>query len=169
LELSIEETGAVIRCDQLPVITGIPLQMSQLFLNLFTNALKFTERRPEITISVQPALAEERVKFNFPLKETDYLRIAFTDNGIGFDTKYAERIFSIFQRLHTVEKYAGTGIGLALCKKIVDNHGGVISVESEPGQGTTFYLFFPFDKSLNEHHSFSFRQTGSAGSATVIR
>ncbi|HET7896751.1 MAG TPA: ATP-binding protein, partial [Flavisolibacter sp.] len=162
LELYIEEKSAIIQNDQLPVISGIPLQLSQLFLNLFTNSLKFTERRPEITICVQPALPEERNQFNFPLKETDYLRIAFSDNGIGFDTKYAERIFSIFQRLHTADSYAGTGIGLALCKKILENHSGVIGVESEPGKGTTFYLFLPFDHSLNENYSFSLKETGRA-------
>lgn len=168
LELPIEEKGALIQSDRLPVIRGIPLQLSQLFLNLFTNALKFTEQKPEISIRVLAVSQEEKTKQNLAYKNSDYLRIVFSDNGIGFEQEYAERIFSIFQRLHSADKFAGTGIGLALCKKIVENHGGVIAVESEQGKGTSFFLYLPFDKNLNK--DFVLRmELDSATDSTVIQ
>lgn len=167
LELFIDEKAAVIRTERLPVIKGIPLQLSQLFLNLFTNALKFNERRPEITIVAWPVLPEERTKYNLAANGTDYVKIIFSDNGIGFEQKYADRIFSIFQRLHSTDKFAGTGIGLALCKKIVENHGGVIAVESEQDSGTSFLIFLPFDKTLNENTAWHTQTAGTANDTTV--
>lgn len=167
LELLIEEKGAVIKSDRLPVIKGIPLQMSQLFLNLFTNALKFSERPPEINIQVQALTPEDYTKTNLPKKEAQYLKIVFRDNGIGFEQQYADRVFSIFQRLHSSDQYAGTGIGLALCKKIMENHGGAIAVESELGKGTSFFLYFPHEKSRNEN--LQQKETDLAASKTVTR
>ncbi|HEV7332822.1 MAG TPA: ATP-binding protein [Flavisolibacter sp.] len=149
LELTIEEKSAVIETDVLPVVKGIPLQMGQLFLNLFTNSLKFSEEAPHITIRVRPLLPEEVAKNEVLKKDTDYVLIIFSDNGIGFEQKYADRAFSIFQRLHTASKFAGTGIGLALCKKIVESHGGSITVSSEPGKGTSFFITLPYDKKQN--------------------
>ncbi|HEY1021080.1 MAG TPA: ATP-binding protein, partial [Flavisolibacter sp.] len=149
LELSIEEKGAVIESRQLPIVRGIPLQMSQLFQNLITNSLKFSEKRPHITINVRSLLPEETASNEMLKKDADYVQIVFSDNGIGFEQKYADRVFSIFQRLHVVDRIAGTGIGLALCKKIVENHGGTITVSSEPGNGTSFYITLPYDKKLN--------------------
>ena len=166
LELFIDEKGATIKSDRLPVVRGIPLQLNQLFLNLFTNALKFSERPPEISIQVQALTPDERSNENLTNGETDYLKIIFRDNGIGFDQEYADRVFSIFQRLHSTEKYAGTGIGLALCKKIMENHGGAIAVESEAGKGTRFFLYFPYDKGLNED---LFRHEQKSGPATDER
>lgn len=130
LELPMGEKHAMILADGLPILKAIPLQMSQLFLNLISNSLKFSDKPPVINITVH--------------KPTDNtIEIIYRDNGIGFDQQFAAQAFSIFQRLHTTEQYAGTGIGLALCKKIVENHNGTIRVESEPGNGTTFFICFP--------------------------
>ncbi len=116
--------------EKLPVISIDPLQLSQLFQNLLGNAIKFrSEQPPEVHISA------ERIDRAW--------RFAVKDNGIGIDPQYKDRIFLIFQRLHTRTKYPGTGIGLALCKKIVERHGGEIWVESEPGKGSTFYFTIP--------------------------
>lgn len=128
LELVIAEKKASIIHDRLPVIKGIPLQVHQLFLNLTTNALKFNENAPEIRITA---------------RLNGSARIVFEDNGIGFEQHYAEQVFSIFQRLHTNDNYQGTGIGLALCKKIVENHHGSIEVQSSPGKGTRFIITLP--------------------------
>ena len=167
LELLIQEKGARIVSEKLPVIKGIPLQLSQLFLNLFTNALKFSERPPVITIRVVPVTPEESQEADLPKQDSDFLKILFSDNGIGFEQQYANRLFSIFQRLHSSDSYAGTGIGLALCKKIVENHGGAITVESEPGKGTTFFLYFPYDKNGNEDLHQRLRETVGATGKTI--
>jgi signal transduction histidine kinase len=148
LELYIEEKKAVVRVEPLPVVKGIPLQMNQLFLNLFTNALKFSERQPLITVQSTVIYCNEFTPASLQKEEKPYVKICFADNGIGFEQEYADKIFSIFQRLHPVDKYAGTGIGLALCKKIVENHGGYITVESKAGEGTTFFIYLPYDASL---------------------
>jgi PAS domain S-box-containing protein len=148
LELYIEEKKAVVEAAPLPLVKGIPLQLSQLFLNLFTNALKFSERTPVITITASIINRKEPVPQPLQKEEKPYVKICFADNGIGFNQEYAEKIFSIFQRLHPLDKYTGTGIGLALCKKIVENHGGAISVESKLGDGTTFFIYLPYDAAL---------------------
>lgn len=151
LELTIEEKKAVIHLDRLPIIRGIPLQMSQLFLNLFTNSLKFSERQPEIAIQADRVSAEELPPLLAQEKIT-FVKIRFRDNGIGFPQQYADKVFSIFQRLHSADKYAGTGIGLALCKKIVENHAGHISVDSEPGEGATFFIYLPYEEALQKQN-----------------
>lgn len=143
LELSIEEKKAKIVFDNLPVVKAVPLQMNQLFLNLFSNSLKFCDKEPVITISSQIIKADEadgKIGLN---KQQLYARIVFSDNGIGFEQKYAGKAFSIFQRLHSSDQYSGTGIGLALCKKIIDRHSGHISVQSTPGEGTSFFIYLP--------------------------
>ncbi|MDK2952316.1 MAG: hypothetical protein PWQ77_1981 [Kosmotogales bacterium] len=125
LEVAIEESGAKITHDYLPIIKGDKTQLGQLFQNLIGNSIKFKgENSPEIHIKAED--------------EGDFWRFFFKDNGIGIDSKYYDRIFQIFQRLHNRDKYPGTGIGLAICKKIIERHGGNISVESESGKGTTF-------------------------------
>jgi light-regulated signal transduction histidine kinase (bacteriophytochrome) len=112
------------------MIKGDASQLVQLFQNLLSNAIKFrTERAPEIQISAR--------------KEGKYWRFTVRDNGLGFDMKYADRVFIIFQRLHNKETYPGSGIGLAICKKIVERHGGIIRVESEVGKGTSFNFTIP--------------------------
>lgn len=127
LELRIRETNAQINVDELPVIMADRQQMQQLFQNLVGNALKFhhPDQSPVVHISADPP--------------TDGLiRIRVADNGIGLDPKFADQIFAPFQRLHSRVEYAGSGIGLAICRKIVERHGGTITVESQPGQGATF-------------------------------
>jgi len=143
LELTIADKKAVIRCDSLPAVPGVPLQIHQLFSNLIGNALKFTSGEPRITISskaVHGSLLTQLCKAD-PTKQ--YVELRFRDNGIGFDNRYREQIFTIFQRLHGWQQYSGTGIGLALCKKIVENHHGYITAEGEPGRGATFIVYLP--------------------------
>jgi PAS domain S-box-containing protein len=143
LELLIQEKGAVISNDNLPVIYGIPLQLHQLFINLITNSLKFTERKPEINIRSEYVNGKDIHDVEAIARNRHYIKIIFSDNGIGFDQKFAEKVFSIFQRLHADKRIEGTGIGLAVCKKIVENHQGYITVSSEPKKGTTFFIYLP--------------------------
>jgi len=127
LKVAIEEAAARISHDPLPIVLGDKSQLVQVFQNLLANAIKFCQGAPpEIKITAE--------------KQGDMWMFAVQDNGIGIDRQYAEKIFVIFQRLHTREEYAGTGIGLALCKRIVERHGGAIWFESEVGKGTTFYF-----------------------------
>lgn len=130
LHASIEETGSMIIINHLPTIRADNTQMKQLLANLVSNAIKFHgDSRPKIEIS---AVTYEN-EFVFSVE----------DNGIGIDPKYADKLFKMFSRLHARDEYPGTGIGLAICKKIVDRHGGKIWFESEPGKGTTFYFTVP--------------------------
>jgi PAS domain S-box-containing protein len=143
-ELLIAQKKASIEIDPLPVIDAVHLQMNQLFNNLIGNSLKFTstEVKPVIRISSAKVSAEEISKFHLqPGKE--YVKLSFSDNGIGFSQEYAEQVFEIFQRLNGNDEYPGTGIGLALCKKIVVNHRGIVHAESTPGKGSTFHILLP--------------------------
>jgi len=143
-ELLIEEKHAEIKHDKLPVITAIPLQINQLFSNMIGNSIKFSvkETAPKIAVrSRKVALAE--IPFETNLVEGDYLELIISDNGIGFEQKYLSKIFTIFQRLNDRVNYSGTGIGLALCKKIIENHSGYITAESEPGKGASFFIYLP--------------------------
>lgn len=143
LELMISQTNTVIHCDVLPTMMGNRLQLHQLFANLINNSIKFSTRKPEITITTEwLSVAERQARQELKLGEA-YAKIRFSDNGIGFEQDYAEKIFTIFQRLNTREKFEGTGIGLALCKRIVENHNGHISATSTPGVGTTFLIILP--------------------------
>ena len=144
-ELLIAEKNATITSDELPCIKGIPLQMNQLFSNLIHNALKFSSKEPVIKISCTK-VAAGKILIEGIKPYAEYFKLKFKDNGIGFEQQNAERIFSIFQRLHAKEEYSGTGIGLAVCKKIVENHEGFIDAYSEPGQGAEFTIYLP-----NEH------------------
>lgn len=130
LEVSIRECNAVIEHGPLPTFMCDGLQISQLFQNLINNAIKFRNvQTPYIRICAKE-------------KDNEWI-FSVQDNGIGIDPKYAEHIFIIFQRLHDRSKYCGTGIGLAICKKIVERHGGSIWMESQPGKGATFYFSIP--------------------------
>ncbi|MCC2631568.1 MAG: histidine kinase [Patescibacteria group bacterium] len=143
LEIAIEQGGAAITVDKLPTVNADPMQMRQLFQNLLSNSLKYRspEKSPVISISATP-LAKE--------KETCH--IEFKDNGIGFEQQYAEKIFDVFQRLHGREEFEGTGVGLAICRKIVERHGGTITAQSTPSEGTTFTVSLP-QKQLTEENS----------------
>jgi len=142
-ELLLKEKSAVINHPVLPVIRGIPLQLSQLFSNLISNSLKYTVNKPVINISVTYPSREELLQHPKLNESYRYVKIEFKDNGIGFESQFNEKIFKIFQRLHGKQTYSGTGIGLALCKKIVENHQGVIYAVSEPEKGSVFTVFLP--------------------------
>lgn len=132
LQMVIRESGAILLYDELPTVMADPTRLSQLFQNLLTNAMKFRSIRvPQIQIRARHLAQPKEWLF------------AITDNGIGIEPDNFDRIFLIFQRLHTRTEYPGTGIGLAICKKIVDRHGGRIWAESTVGQGTTFYFTLP--------------------------
>ena len=113
-----------------------------------TNSLKFSKRAPQIFIKSR--MVDGEAVSHLSLSPGDHLELQFSDNGIGFEQQYADKAFSIFQRLHTQPHYTGTGIGLALCKKIVENHDGKITVQSEPGKGTTFYIYIPAQYVLSD-------------------
>jgi light-regulated signal transduction histidine kinase (bacteriophytochrome) len=144
-ELLIEQKQAVITHSDLPTIKGIPLQIHQLFGNLISNSLKFSEVDPQITITAQTLSAKEVQKYPHLIEGQAYIQLTFKDNGIGFEQQHANQIFIIFQRLNNQRTYSGTGIGLALCKKIVDHHDGIITAKSEPGQGATFTVILPVE------------------------
>jgi two-component system, chemotaxis family, CheB/CheR fusion protein len=150
-DLLITQKKAIINRNPLPVIDAIPLQVNQLFHNLLGNALKFSKSgvSPVITITSEMILQEE-VKKNPALNaELSYCEIIFHDNGIGFDREFSEQIFFIFQRLNSREHFEGTGIGLALCKKIVTNHYGEIYAGSKEGEGTQFHIILPVEQINN--------------------
>ncbi len=144
-EVLIRDKDAHIQYEKLPVISANSVQMSQLFRNLIGNALKFSQEGvpPIITISARELSPGDIKKYPELHEDNTYHEITIKDNGIGFDQQNAEKIFTIFHRLNHQNKYKGTGIGLALCKKIIENHQGVINVESETGKGTSFHLILP--------------------------
>lgn len=139
LELIIAENDAKISFDQLPVITGSVVQMRQVFFNVLNNAIKYSKRREKSRIQISARLIN--LEENSAVKP--YHLISITDNGIGMDEDHLKKIFTIFQRLHMPDQYSGNGIGLAICKKIIENHGGKIEAESVLGQGSTFNLYLP--------------------------
>ncbi len=134
---TMEETGASIQIAELPFVAGVSFQLIQLFDNLLGNALKYRQhdRIPRINI-----FADHVVE-----NSAHFIKITVEDNGIGFDNAYNDKIFEMFQRLHGQGEYSGTGIGLALCKKIIQNHGGIIRASGNPGQGAVFSVLFPQD------------------------
>ena len=132
LKVATEECNAVITRDLLPKVWAVESQLIQLFQNLLSNAIKF---RGEIPVRIHIYAERQTSDWIFLIR----------DNGIGIDPNFSERIFAIFQRLHTAADYPGTGIGLAICRKIVEHHGGRIWVSSEPGAGATFFFSLPTD------------------------
>jgi PAS domain S-box-containing protein len=142
LELAIERTGGRVEVGALPTIEADPLQIRQLIQNLISNALKFHRAGvpPLIKISSQLFDVEQGVVEKLVVT---HCQITIEDNGIGFDEKYLDRIFNVFQRLHNRSEYEGTGMGLAICRKVAERHGGTITAISNPGQGATFVVTLP--------------------------
>ena len=151
LQVAIEDSGAKIDVEALPTIDADPTQMRMLFQNLTSNALKYhkSDEPPEVTISVEGD-GKSTEKTASPTASGGTVTIKIADRGIGFDMKYADRIFAIFQRLHGRNEYEGTGIGLATCRKIVERHGGSITVNSEVGTGSEFLVKLPLKQALLE-------------------
>lgn len=144
-DLIFREKNATIINDKLPVISAIPVQVNQLFYNLISNAVKFSKKDtcPVITISSRMLSPEETGKNKKLNSRLQYTEICFRDNGIGFEQQFAKQIFSIFECLNDRKQYAGTGIGLALCQKIVENHQGAIFAEGEEHVGAAVYVLLP--------------------------
>lgn len=135
LGAALEETGATVRTGDLPTVLGDASQLMRLFQNLIGNALKFRgERTPEIAVAAEPG-------------DDGFWIVSVSDNGIGIEPRHVDRVFAIFQRLHSRQEYPGTGIGLSVCRRIVERHGGSIWVESVPGEGSSFRFTLPTDRS----------------------
>jgi signal transduction histidine kinase/HKD family nuclease len=143
LEVRIRDSEATFSVDPLPVIKGSPVQLQQLFQNLLSNAIKFSRKgqTPQVWVRCQTTeIGHLPAGLN---RDRGYWELSIQDNGIGFDLQYAERIFQVFQRLHGKNQFAGTGVGLAICRKVVENHGGAIIASSQPGEGATFTVWLP--------------------------
>lgn len=145
-DLRIRAKKAIINLqNELPEIQAIPVQMHQLFANLISNSLKFSKDDVSPVIQIASLdLSPEQVQFYELDPRLKYVSIFYIDNGIGFDQQFSDKIFELFQRLHQKNKYEGSGIGLAICKKIISNHHGLISVFSEEGKGTSFHMILPY-------------------------
>ncbi len=144
LELVVEETGSTIQNTSLPMVSGVLTQLVQLFTNIISNAIKFRKESEQALIKVysEPVSELEILTHHLPAEQS-YCKVVIEDNGIGFEEEYAQRIFQIFQRLHGKSEYPGSGIGLAICKRIVEHHNGVIYAEGEEGVGARFYIILP--------------------------
>jgi signal transduction histidine kinase len=144
LQESIEEKNARIEYGNLPTVKIIPLQFEQLFINLISNAIKYSkiDVPPLITITSMIVPGKEITGLDV-IKTINYWKISVEDNGIGFEQQYSNKIFELFQRLHGSSGYAGTGIGLAICSKIMRNHEGFIDAFGRPGIGSTFNIYLP--------------------------
>ena len=136
VKMAIEESDALVTHDPLPTVMADASQMVQLFQNLLSNAIKFRKEKPRITVSA--------------VQRGNEWLFSVEDSGIGIAPEFMEHIFKMFQREHTSAEYPGTGVGLAICKKIVERHGGRIWVESQVGKGSTFYFTIPVRKGERE-------------------
>lgn len=136
----LNEKDVVIDAATMPVVKGLPLQLHQLFVNLIGNSVKYSRAgvAPRIKISAEVVPAK-----NILHRVANAYKITLADNGIGFEEKYAQHIFELFKRLHSKSSYPGTGVGLAICKKIVENHNGIIQATGTPNKGATFYIYLP--------------------------
>lgn len=149
LELSIREKNAVINIQSLPAIEAVPGQLRQVFQNLISNALKFSQKGKAPEISIRCELVGEKSLSAPATPQGDYVRICVQDNGIGFNEMYHDKIFTIFQRLHGRSEYEGTGIGLAIVKKIIEKHHGLIGAKSQEEAGATFSFVLPLRQTGN--------------------
>jgi light-regulated signal transduction histidine kinase (bacteriophytochrome) len=138
---TIEEEQIVITRDHLPQLSVVRIQFLQLFSNMISNAIRFSREDVPLKIKISCHLVKEREDEKEEMK--DYYQIIFSDNGIGFMQEYADKMFELFRRLESGPRYSGTGIGLAICKKIVTNHGGRIRARGIPGQGASFDILLP--------------------------
>jgi signal transduction histidine kinase len=145
LEIETENSGAAFKIGTLPVICAVPGLMRQVFYNLINNALKFRRHsvNPLIKINVEQIKEKDDRFPELKLNDSNYYKIMISDNGIGFDPKYAEDIFIVFKRLHSYHEFQGTGVGLSICKKIVENHNGFIIAEGQVDKGSTFTMVLP--------------------------
>ncbi|HYO21366.1 MAG TPA: PAS domain S-box protein [Flavisolibacter sp.] len=144
LEDAIEKKKATVNHRQLPEAIVIPTQMGRLFQNLISNSLKFSRKLEPPVITIASAFLDKtKMKEEGLWPSEQYLQLDFKDNGIGFEQEYAERIFNLFDRLHGRSAYEGTGVGLAICRKIAENHGGTIKARSVPGEGAEFTIIIP--------------------------
>ena len=144
LEPTIEEVSGRIEVSELPIIDGDPTQMRQLIQNLVSNSLKFRKAGGEPIVKIRGQLLDgPSINGDRDSSRENLVQLTVEDNGIGFDEKHIDRIFNVFQRLHGRGQYPGTGIGLAVCRKIVERHGGTITAMSKPGQGATFIVTLP--------------------------
>jgi PAS domain S-box-containing protein len=143
----IEEKKAIIESEDLPILSVIPVQFQQLLTNLLHNALKYSKPNipSRINISFDTIDAKDHIDTH-GFENLKFQRIQIKDNGIGFEQQYSEKIFELFQRLHGKTEYEGTGIGLSICKKIIENHRGIITAKGEPGIGSVFNIYFPHNK-----------------------
>lgn len=144
LALNIEEKNAIIEIGNLPKLNTIPFQIHQLFVNLISNSLKYSKETTSPVIKIKAVKIKNGEKINdIELSDKKYYKITVTDNGIGFKQEFSEKIFMLFKRLETDIDYSGTGIGLAICKKIIENHNGFIKAEGKPDIGSVFILYLP--------------------------
>jgi len=145
LEAELQRRNATVNIAQLPTLWAVPSQLQQLFQNLISNSLKFCRHDavPHITISSEKVKGFQLQHYSEDEYEKNFYRISVSDNGIGFDPKFADDIFVVFKRLHSYHEFEGTGIGLSICKKIVEKHKGQISASGELGKGATFVVVFP--------------------------
>jgi len=145
LEIEIEKTKAQVNINSLPSVWAVPSLIQQLFYNLINNAIKFRkdESFPVINIYADKMQPSEINIYKKLSDNVDYYKINISDNGIGFDEQYSEEIFVPFKRLHSYHEYEGTGVGLSICKKIIEKHNGSIIAQSEPGKGSTFSFVLP--------------------------
>ena len=145
LDVEIEKSNARINYENLPVVSAVPGLMQQLFYNLFSNAIKFRKPAVDLVIDVKAEKMNplDLLKFTKYSQGKNFYKITVQDNGIGFDDKYAEDIFRVFKRLHSYQEFEGTGVGLSICKKIVEKHNGFIKAESKIDNGSTFIIGLP--------------------------
>jgi PAS domain S-box-containing protein len=150
-DLTISQTGGSIESNTLPIIEAIPLQMTQLFYNLVNNSFKFAREgvSPQIMITSKELNDIEKGARGLP-GESTYYEIKFQDNGIGFSSEYSDQIFGLFKRLNDRQAYPGSGIGLALCKKVIENHNGLIYAKAEENKGACFYIIVPQNQKLHK-------------------
>jgi PAS domain S-box-containing protein len=150
-DLTISQTGGSIESNRLPIIEAIPLQMTQLFYNLVNNSFKFAREgvSPQIMITSKKLNDIEKGAHGLPVEST-YYEIKFQDNGIGFSSEYSDQIFGLFKRLNDRQAYPGSGIGLALCKKVIENHNGLIYAKAEENKGACFYIIVPQNQKLHK-------------------